>query len=115
MKKPITIIAILMLLCVATGLALSEDKGKAGSSTFQGTVTAVNQDENSLTVEHQSGEQGQKQSMTFHWNEHTKIMLKGQEVEPSALSEGSKLVVHYRIENEVTWAIEIKLAAAPAE
>ena len=78
-------------------------------------MTAVDHAGSSLTVEHQSGEQGQKQSMTFRWNENTKVMQRGQEVEPSALTEGAKLVVHYKVENEINWAIEIKLASAPAE
>ena len=79
---------------------------KSGQKTVSGRVTVVDLKAKTLTIA------GTK-TMTFVWDEKTKIMAAGHAVKPSALVSGAEVTVHYIEKGGTNVASSIVVASVP--
>lgn len=99
MKKFLAVTSIFVIPCALSSIALAQQKPAPKKTeaahavptekTAEGRITAVDAKTKTLTVA-----EGTK-SMTFVWDEKTKITEAGHAVKPSALVSGAQVTVHY--------------------
>jgi len=76
--------------------------------TATGRITAVDAKAKTLTVAEGTN------SVTFLWNEKTKITEAGHAVKPSALVSGAQVTVHYQEKGGRNWASSIVITPVTA-
>ena len=93
--KKMKILALLVILALAAaGVAATAGEEKSAVESTRGKVTSVEADAATFTVEPDDGS-----SLTFHVDDHTKIVRDGKEAGIEELSTGEVVSVSYKKED----------------
>jgi hypothetical protein len=94
MKKMKMLVLLVVLVVAAAGVAAIAGEEKTAVESTRGTVTSVETDAATFTVE-----PGDGSSLTFHVNDQTKIVRDGKEAGLEELTTGEVVSVSYKKED----------------